>query len=115
MKKILSIFGIFVVVIMLTACGGKVGTYNLVEMESNGQKVDAAALEQYGIKMQLVIKDEKNALLKVEGEEEKALTYDDKVFIGKDEETGEEESVPYTLDGNTLTLSKDGETMVFKK
>ena len=43
------------------------------------------------------------------------LTYDDKTFTGKDEETGEEESIPYTLDGDKLTLSKDGSKMVFKK
>ena len=64
--------------------------------------------------MELIIKDDKNAVLKAAGEE-KQLTYDDKNFTGKNDETGEDESIPYTLEGNTLTLTQDGEKMVFKK
>lgn len=115
MKKILSILCVMVIAFMLTACGSKTGTYKLVEMVSaSGEKIDATTLEQYGLTMELIIKDDKNAVLKADGEE-KPLTYDDKTFTGKDDETGEEESIPYTLEGNTLTLTQDGEKLVFKK
>ena len=115
MKKILSVLCVLVVAFMLTACGSKTGTYKLVEMiGASGEKVDSKMIEQFGMTMELVIKDDKNAVLKAGGEE-KTLTYDDKNFTGKDDETGEEESFPYTLEGNTLTLTQDGEKLVFKK
>ena len=114
MKKILSVLCVLVVAFMLTACGSKTGTYKLVSMESAEMKLTAEDLEKYGMTMELIIKDDKNAVLKAAGEE-KQLTYDDKNFTGKNEETGEDESIPYTLEGNTLTLTQDGEKMVFKK
>ena len=115
MKKILSVLCVMVNAFMLTACGSKTGTYKLVEMvSSSGEKIDASMLEQFGLTMELIIKDDKNAVLKADGEEQ-ALTYDDKVFTGKDAETGEEKSIPYTLEGSTLTLTEDGEKLVFKK
>ena len=116
MKKVFSFLAIFIVAIMLTACGSKVGTYKLVEMEAGGEKVDAASLEQFGLKMELIIKDDKNAVLKIaDDEKETALTYDDKTFTGIDEETGEEESIPYTFEGNKIILSQDGQKLVFQK
>ena len=114
MKKILSILCVMVIAFMLTACGSKTGTYKLVSMESAEMNLTAEDLEKFGMTMELIIKDDKNAVLKANGEE-KTLTYDDKTFTGKDDETGEEESIPYTLEGNTLTLTQDGEKLVFKK
>ena len=117
MKKVLSVLCVLVLVVMLTACGKKtmVGTYKLIEMEANGEKADAKMLETLGIKMELVVNDDKTAVLKMDGEQDEKLTYNDKEFIGKDEETGEDMSISYTLDGKKLTLSKDGEKMVFEK
>ena len=116
MKKTLSIICIFVVALMLTACGSKglSGTYKLVEVEANGQKMTSEDIKNYGMSMELTIKDDKNATLKSD-DSEVALTYDDKQFTGKDQETGEMTSIPYTVSGNTLTLTEDGEKLIFKK
>ena len=116
MKKILGFLSILVVTIMLTACGNKgmVGTYELLEMEENGEKLDASAFSDLGITFSLEIQEGNKAYLDMAGDKTE-LTYDDKTFTGKDEETGEEESIPYTLDGDKITLSKDGSKIVFKK
>ena len=50
--------------------------------------------------------------------DEESLTYDDKSFTGKNGD-GSDESIDYTLNGDTLTLSqkgdKDNTVMTFKK
>ena len=116
MKKILGILCVFVIALMLTACGSKglSGTYKLVEMESAGQKVDASGLASYGITMELTIKDEKNAVLVSDGEE-KPLTYDDKYFTGVDDTTGETRSISYEVSGSKIILTDDGEKLIFQK
>lgn len=116
MKKILGFLSVLIITIMLTACGNKsmVGTYELYEMEENGEKMDASTFTNLGITFSLVIEDGNKAYLDMAGDKTE-LTYDDKVFTGKDEETGEEESIPYTLDGDKITLSMDESKIVFKK
>lgn len=115
MKKILSIACLFVFAILLTACSsGLKGTYKLVEMAAGEEKYDAKTLETLEIKMELVVKDDKTAELTLDGETI-SLTYNDKEFIGKDQSTGEEKSIPYTVDGNKIILTDDGETMTFQK
>ena len=115
MKKILSLVCLFVFAIILTACSsGMKGTYKLVEMAAGEEKYDAKQLEALGIKMELVVKDDKTAEITMDGETI-TLTYNDKEFTGKDQTTGEEKSIPYTVDGNKIILTDDGETMTFQK
>ena len=115
MKKILSLLCVLVLTFMLTACGSSiVGKYTAIEMVSNGKTVTADDLKNYGMTIELEVKDDKTAHLSMLGEEID-LTYDDKVFTGKDDETGESKGIPYTLNGNKLTLEIEGEKIVFKK
>ena len=117
MKKVLSILCVFVLAIMLTACSkGMTGTYKLVEMSSGGEKVGEETLKTLGIQMELKIKDDKNAVLSMDGDEVE-LTYDGSTFTGKDLETGEVKSIPYKVDGNKIIITDtdEGEEMTFKK
>lgn len=116
MKKILSVLCVLVLTVMLTACGKEtiVGKYTVVEMSSGGQTMSAETLKSLGMTIELEVKEDKTAFLSMMGEGIE-LTYDDKAFTGKDEETGEEKSIPYKLDGKKLTLEIEGEKIVFQK
>lgn len=116
MKKILSVLCVLVLTVMLTACGKDsiVGKYTAVEMSSEEQTMSIETLKSLGMTIELEVKDDKTAKLSMMGESVD-LTYDDKTFTGKNEETGETESISYKLEGNKLTLEMKDEKIVFEK
>ena len=118
MKNILYGLMVIVIVISITACGKEDnsinGTYNLIELSNSEETYNKSVINQLGLKFQLIIKDDKNAVLEM-SLEKMELTYDDKVFTGTNNETGEKESIPYTRNGNRITITLDDEKMVFEK
>ena len=115
MKRLLSIISIIVLASALTACGKSiVGNYKLLEIESSNEKISAEDLDELRIKMELVVKDDKNAELILDGESQ-VLTYDDKEFVSKNLETGESEIMTYKVDGDKIIVDKNGEKLTFQK
>ncbi len=113
MKKIICGLMIFIVFIMLTACGknnSMIGSYQLIEMTKEEEIYTKKMINQLGLKIELIIKDDNNAILDFSGEE-RNLTYDDKEFIDIDEE----QKIPYIKENNKITIQMDNEKMVFEK
>lgn len=119
MKKIVSItcliLAMFMVMSVFAACGDSSeasldGTYELVKMTQGEMEITSDLLEASGQEFSMTIQGN-TATLKVSGQEE-TLTIDTSAKTMSDSKG---EAVPYTLDGNTLTFSQDGMTMVFEK
>lgn len=112
MKKILSICAIALVAVMilsLTACGQKIesGTYMLIEMTENGQKVneEELALLKEGDAVPTLIVDGDSAVLFG-----KTVTVEDGRL-----KTVSGDIIPFTVSDGKVTLENEGKTMVFKK
>lgn len=111
MKRTISIVALLMVAVLmvgcLAACGGKLsdGTYKLVELKQGDEDMSSqiAIMEAAGMSIDLVVKGDKATLM---GQE---LTIKDgKLSDGKTD-------VPYTVNGNKITVEQDGNKMVFEK
>lgn len=109
-KILLSVLLILSVLTCLAACGSKgpSGTYNLVSMEMDGEKVDADMLEEYGVEITITFNSDGTGNIDMMGDKEEFEWKDNKIIADGDE-------ISFQLDGNKLTLEDDGETMVFSK
>ena len=115
MKKVFGILCITLLISIVTACGkGMIGTYELLEMESSGERYTAKDFKTLGIKYQLIIQDNNNAIFSLDGLQQQ-LTYNEKEFISKNLTTGENEYIPYKIENNKIIIEKNGEKFVFQK
>ena len=98
MKRLIAILLILIFsAAMLTACGdedaGLTGTYRLTEVTEGGETLDASLLLEFGLDIsEFYVEFLDNSRFRM-------VTFD------------ESEEGTYKLDGNTLTLSADGETI----
>ena len=109
-KILLSVLLILSVLTCLAACGSKgpSGTYNLVSMELDGEKIDADMLEEYGMEITITFNSDGTGNLDMMGEKEEFEWKDNKIIADGDE-------ISFRLDGNKLTLEEEDGTMVFSK
>lgn len=109
-KILLSVLLILSMLACLAACGSKgpSGTYNLVSMEMDGEKVDADMLAEYGLEVTITFNSDGTGNIDMMGDKEEFEWKDNKIMADGDE-------ISFQLDGNKLTLEEDGETMVFSK
>lgn len=114
MKKIFLCFSIVFLMLFITGCGRMLGTYSIIELTENGETYNLDVLNMVGLSYELIIQDEKNAIIQFTDEPIK-LTYDSEKFIGKDEGTGKEIIIPYTRDNDKITITLDDAKMVFEK
>ena len=109
-KILLSVLVILSILACLAACGSKgpSGTYNLVSMEMDGEKVDADMLKEYGLEVTITFNADGTGNVNMMGEKEEFEWKGNTI-------TADGEEINFTLNGNKLTLEQDGETMVFSK
>ena len=122
MKKVLALVLALVLIFSLTACGSAKpeGSWKLTAMTQDGENaledLDLNVLASKGLYFGMTFKDGKGTL-NILGQEQ-SFTYDNKAITTKDEE-GKDETIEYTLNGDTLTLSGNTEgskqVMTFKK
>ena len=104
-----------ILLVSLVACGGGVaGHYNLVSMEMGGQKMDIAALQALAgtsVEMYIELNDDGTGVMCMDGETTEMCYGDGMIWPVNDAD----DKVPFTVDGDTLTLEQDGMKMVFEK
>lgn len=115
MKKIVALTLVLVMVFALCACGGSKGgatpgTYKLTGMVEDGEDMSdyIPLLESMGMEINLVLNKDGTGYLEMYGEQME-LTWDANSI------TIEGESEPYTVDGDTLTISEDDTSMTFTR
>lgn len=112
-RKVLSVVLVVAMLLTFAACGKKTsspaGTYVLESMTSEGVTMkmeDLAALGMSEDDFKLILNEDGTGSMEVYGQSQE-LTWDDKTL------TAEGESIAYTLSGDTLTISVEGNSMVF--
>lgn len=103
-------------VMSLAACGGVdvSGKYNLVSMESEGETVtmeDLQAVLGTEIEMYLELKPDGTGVMNMMGETVD-MEYADGMIWAVGEEDGK---VAFTVEDGKLTMTQDGETLIFQK
>lgn len=118
MKKIISVLLICLCVWGSIGCGKKeevkesdYGTYKIVELKNKTDKYDKKTLLQLGIDYELTIIDNKSAKLKM-NEEVIQLSYDEKEFTDEEKKY---DAIPYSKNGNKITITIDEEQIIFEK
>ena len=125
MKKRISlivlmlVFGLFV----LTGCGNDnnsnnveekidlsmVGTYKMVEMESNGKSLGEASLNKFGYSGSLEVNNDKTATITINSDTT-TLTFEANSFTNP-----QNEKFNYTYENDKIKMEKDGTIMTFQK
>lgn len=121
MKKVISLILCATMILGIAMCfggcgdKGTVGKYNLKTMSVGDTTINVDDLKalsgQDGLEFYLELKNDGTAEL-VMGEERQALLYKDGKMWAEDQE---DQKVPFTVKGNTLTLEQDGAKLTFKK
>lgn len=99
------------VVLYLLLSGGStpVGTYELVSMTSDGMTIDSAMMATFDFDATLVLREDGSGELSIMGEST-AITWTEDTI------SAHGTALPYTLDGNRLTIQGDeGEGAVFRR
>ncbi len=121
-RKIIALLMAVTMLLALCACGEskqqgnkaapEVGYFVFESMEEDGESITMEDLEEYGIdadSFYLVMEADGTGYLVIPNEDAEAFTWaDSKMKSGDDE-------IPYTIDGDTLTLEEDGIKMVFTR
>ena len=111
MKKILALTLILVMVFALCACGGgknaAVGTWKLTGLFEGGEDY-SAYLAMLGMDMTLVLNEDGTGSMEMMGEKIDVTWGDGKI-------TNEGESIPFSVDGDKLTMEEDGSQLVFTR
>lgn len=105
----------------LAACGKDsssgssiAGKYELVSMEADGEKATKADLEaMFGMEIDFYVQlnSDGTGVFNMMGETEEMEYANGEIWAVSEPES----KVPFTVKGNTLTLTMDGSTMTFKK
>ena len=111
MKKILALTLILVMVFALCACGGgknaAVGTWKLTGL-FEGEEDYSAYLAMLGMDLTIVLNEDGTGTMEMMGEKIDITWADGKIM-------NEGESLSFSVDGDTLTISEEGERMVFTR
>ena len=110
MKKIVFLF---LIMLMVTACGSINGSYKLVEMTEEKRQVNISSLSDVGLVFELEIKNNDDVILTT-ANVKRNLKIEDNNFVGVDDE-GNKRSLPFEKDGNRITIYLDEDKMVFEK
>ena len=111
MKKIVALTLVLVMVLALCACGGgsktAAGTWKLTGMTQDGQDY-SEYLSMLGMEITMVLNEDGTGTMEAMGQ---------KVDVTWDESgiTSQGETIPYTLDGDKLTMAQDGAEMIFTR
>lgn len=121
-KRVLSLLMLLAMMVSLVACGGDssaAGTYHLTEMNVNGVSVDLKELSgQSGveIKIDLVLEEDGNFSLDMGAlGVSQSMSGTWKADGNTLTLTSDGEDVPATLDGTKITLEEDGQMLIFQK
>ena len=111
MKKILALTLVLVMVFALCACGGgknaAVGTWKLTGL-FEGEEDYSAYLAMLGMDLTLVLNEDGTGTMEMMGEKIDITWADGKIM-------NEGESLSFSVDGDTLTITEEGERMVFTR
>lgn len=114
-KAVLCLIFVIGMICTLAACGNDIaGRYELVSMESNGQTLDIASLKDLSgsdVDMYLELFDDGTAVMKMDGDTTQ-LKWDSEHIWPVNNEA---ETAVYTIADDTITMVKDGVTLIFKK
>ncbi len=122
MKKVLSVILVLAMVLCFAACGKDsksggsniAGKYKFSYMEQDGEKLTAADLKALtGAEVDTYVRldGDGTGVMYSEGTTEDMVYADGKIWPVSDPE----DKADLSVKGNTLTISQDGMTMVFKK
>ena len=112
MKKLVALALVIVMVVAMVACGGggkdpAVGTWKLTGMFMDGQDY-SAYLGLLGMEMTLTLNEDGTGTMDAMGESINITWSDGKI-------TNEGESIPFSVDGDKLTMEEDGTQLVFTR
>ncbi len=119
-KRISILLMAISMLLTLCACGTsnqskvapEVGYFVFESMEEAGETYTAEYLESFGMDVNafyIVLEDDGTGYLVIPGEDAEAFTWaDNKLKSGNDE-------IPYTIDGDTLTIADDSVNMSFTR
>ena len=111
MKKIVALTLVLVMVLALCACGGgsktAAGTWKLTGMTQDGQDY-SQYLSMLGMEITMVLNDDGTGTMEAMGEKVD-VTWDANGI------TSQGETISYTLDGDKLTVTQNGSSIIFVK
>lgn len=112
MKKLIALCLVLVLVVAMVACGGggknpAVGTWKLTGL-FEGEEDYSAYLAMLGMDLTIVLNEDGTGTMEMMGEKLDITWADGKIM-------NEGESLSFSVDGDTLTISEEGERMVFTR
>jgi hypothetical protein len=112
MKKLVALCLVLVLVVAMVACGGggknpAVGTWKLTGL-FEGEEDYSAYLAMLGMDLTIVLNEDGTGTMEMMGEKLDITWADGKIM-------NEGESLSFSVDGDTLTISEEGERMVFTR
>ncbi|MCR5372658.1 MAG: hypothetical protein K6E41_04255 [Solobacterium sp.] len=117
LKRLMTLALTVFMVTALTACSSKpkvdpaVGYWKLVDMvdgDGKSGKEDVELLDSLGMYVTLEIAEDGKAVLDMFGETTEMTYADGKMTLG-------EEVIAITVDGTTLTMAENGQSLIFEK
>lgn len=121
--SIIAAVAVVVVVIVCVLCFGTpkvVGKYNLSAFIENGEESTSMVdlLKAFGGSYTVEFKKDKTGVLEMKaGDESQTIEFkwNDKELTAKNDETNEDESIPYEYKDDVVTLTWEGQGMKFKR
>ena len=113
-KTILCLVLVIGIVCTLAACGGVAGRYELASMAMGDQEMDIAALKALAgtdVEMYIELKDDGTAVLAMDGEVTEMQWADGEMWPANNPS----DKIPFTVDGDELTMEQSGIKLIFKK
>lgn len=113
MKKFLLIL---VLIIFIVGCSNlQVGKYKIIEMVEEGEKISSEILNNMDMELEIVSDEE--AVLKTAGIEQRFRIVDNLLVDATEfkENPEEEIGIPFSIDGNKITISNGTDKMIFEK
>ena len=114
MKKVLCSALAVIMLLCLTACGSKLaGRYDFYSMDMDGMQITAESLEAMGGAIEMYIELDKDGTgVMSSGGEVAAMEWADGEIWPAEDPT---DRVPFTVEGDLLTIQYEDMIMVFKK
>ena len=113
MKKFLLIF---ILIIFIVGCSNiQVGKYKIIEMIEEGKKISSEVLNNMNMELEIVNEDE--AILKTSDIEQRFRIVDNLLVDATEFKENPEEKIgiPFSVDGNKITISNGTDKMIFEK